>query len=207
MPGFYADSGERSQDGLIVWEPVTEAIDRARWLTAVYSDATLITQFDGDETDWTGGKILTTLSGWLYGYARALLTVRDDGTAQGPLLPGTISFMAARVQERLEPGNPAHWASLTRDAETRPVRYGPERLDEPTEGGFAGRFLAQLAVPNAQLAVLNGTTQLLDVTTGSTAAFTPGGVRQAGPLRIWDAIEAVWDLGIRPTVPAWIPSA
>jgi hypothetical protein len=140
-----------------------------------------------------GGKILTTLSGRLYGYARVLLTVRDDGTAAGPLLPGTISFMAARVQERPEPGNPAHWASLTRDAETRPVRYGPERLDESTEDGFAGRFLAQLAAPNAQLATLNGTTQLIDVTTGSTAAFTPDGVRQAGPLRIWDAIEAVWE--------------
>jgi protein-L-isoaspartate O-methyltransferase len=139
-----------------------------------------------------GGKILTTLSGWLYGYARVLLTVRDDGTAEGPLLPGTISFMAARVQERPEPGNPAHWASLTRDAETRPVRYGPERLDESTEDGFAGRFLAQLAAPNAQLATLNGTTQLIDVTTGSTAAFTPDGVRQAGPLRLWDAVEAAW---------------
>ncbi|MFG2016296.1 ATP-grasp peptide maturase system methyltransferase [Actinomadura geliboluensis] len=315
VPGFYADSGERSQVGLTVWEPVTEAIDQARWLTAVYSDTTLITQFDGDEIDWDrpapriggaptssstlpslvvrmwadadvqngqnvleigtgtgystalacerlgdsgdvtsvevdghrlsraaaalyecgyapdlavadglygywpcapydrivaacsvrtvprawltqtrpGGKILTTLSGWLYGYARVLLTVQDDGTAEGPLLPGTISFMAARVQERPEPGNPAHWASLTHDAEFRPVRHGPERLDDSTEDGFSGRFLAQLAAPNAQLTMMNGTAQLIDVTTGSTAAFTSDGVRQAGPVRLWDAIEATWD--------------
>ncbi len=140
-----------------------------------------------------GGKILTTLSGWLYGYARVLLTVQDDGTAEGPLLPGTISFMAARVQERPEPGNPAHWASLTHDAEPRPVRHGPERLDDSTEDGFSGRFLAQLAAPNAQLTMMNGTAQLIDVTTGSTAAFTSDGVRQAGPVRLWDASEATWD--------------
>ncbi|SNS89772.1 methyltransferase, ATP-grasp peptide maturase system [Actinomadura meyerae] len=315
VPGFYADSGERSEDGLTVWEPVTETIDRARWLAAVYSDTTLITQFDGDETDWSrplprtggtptssstlpslvvrmwadaelqdghnvleigtgtgystalacerlgdngdvtsvevdnrrlnhaaaalydcgyapdlavadglygywpcapydrivaacsvrtiprawlaqtrpGGKILTTLSGWLYGYARVLLTVQDDGTAEGPLLPGTISFMAARVQERPEPGNPAHWASLNPEAETRTVRHAPERLDEATEDGFSRRFLAQLAAPNAQIATLNGATHLIDVTTGSTAVFTPDGVRQTGPLRLWDAIEKTWD--------------
>ncbi|TDD34253.1 hypothetical protein E1287_17370 [Actinomadura sp. KC06] len=40
------------------------------------------------------------LSGWLYGSARVLLTVSGDGTAAGPLLPGTISFMAARTQNR-----------------------------------------------------------------------------------------------------------
>lgn len=319
VPGFYADSGKRSEDGLTIWEPVTEATDRERWLRAVHSDTTLITQFDGDEPDWDrpasriggaptssstlpslvvrmwadaeladghdvlevgtgtgystalacerlgdsgnvtsvevdgyrlnraaealygcgyspdlavadglygywpcapydrivaacsvrtvphawlaqsrpGGKILTTMSGWLYGYARVLLTVQDDGTAEGPLLPGTISFMTARVQERPEPGNPAHWAALARDADARPARHGPERLEEATEEGFFGRFLAQLAVPNAQLVKAGDATCLIDVTAGSTAALTAEGgdwrVRQAGPLRLWDAVEAVWD--------------
>ncbi|WP_245918670.1 ATP-grasp peptide maturase system methyltransferase [Actinomadura mexicana] len=319
VPGFYADSGKRSEDGLTVWDPVTEVIDRERWLKAVYSDTTLITQFDCEEPDWrhpasriggvptssstlpslvvrmwadaelddghdvleigtgTGystalasarlggsgnvtsvevdghrlnqaatalyecgyapdlaladglygywpcapydrivaacsvrtvprswlaqtrpdGKILTTLSGWLYGYSRVLLTVQDDGTAEGALLPGTVSFMAARVHERPEPGNPAHWRALTRDAAARAVRHSPECLDEPTEERFFGRFLAQLAVPNAQLATSDEAVQLIDVTTGSAATLIPGPdgwqVRQAGPLRLWDTVEAVWD--------------
>ncbi|MFI0404581.1 ATP-grasp peptide maturase system methyltransferase [Actinomadura sp. 3N508] len=320
VPGFYADSGKRSEDGLIVWEPVTEATDRERWAKAINSDTTLITQFDGDEPDWDrpvprvggaptssstlpslvvrmwvdaeledghdvleigtgtgystalacerlggsgnvtsvevdghrlsqaaealyacgyvpdlavadglygywpcapydrivaacsvrtvpdawvtqtrpGGKILTTLSGWLYGYARVLLTVRDDGTAEGPLLPGTISFMSARVQERPEPGNPTHWASLASNADARAVRHGPERLEAATEEGFFGRFLAQLAVPNAQLVTSGDTTCLIDVTTGSLAVLASNGgdwhVRQAGPLRLWDAVEDTFDL-------------
>ncbi len=44
-----------------------------------------------------GGKILLTLSGWLYGYARVLLTVADDGTAERHMLGGTVSFMSART--------------------------------------------------------------------------------------------------------------
>ncbi|MFI0367759.1 ATP-grasp peptide maturase system methyltransferase [Actinomadura sp. 1N219] len=327
VPGFYADSGKRSEDGLTIWEPVTEALDRERWLKAIQADTTLITQFDGDEPDWDhpvpriggaptssstlpslvvrmwvdaeledghdvleigtgtgystalacerlggsgnvssvevdghrlsqaaealyacgyvpdlavadglygywpcapydrivaacsvrtvphawlaqsrpGGKILTTLSGWLYGYARVLLTVQEDGTAEGPLLPGTISFMSARVQERPEPGNPAHWASLARNADARAVRHGPERLEAATEEGFFGRFLAQLAVPNAQLVTSADTTCLIDVTTGSAAVLASDEgerhVRQAGPLRLWDAVEDTldsWDQADRP---------
>ncbi|TYB46444.1 ATP-grasp peptide maturase system methyltransferase [Actinomadura chibensis] len=146
-----------------------------------------------------GGKILTTLSGWLYGYARVLLTVSDAHTAEGPLLDGTISFMAARTHERPDPGNPGHWASLTSDAPPRPVRHSPHRLDEATGEGFFGRFLAQLAAPNAQLLTGGGDVlHLVDVTTGATATLVPDRVhghlvRQAGPARLWDAVEAAWD--------------
>jgi protein-L-isoaspartate O-methyltransferase len=52
VPGFYADTGQRSDDGLTIWEPVTQATDAQRWLEATYADATLITQFDNDEPDW-----------------------------------------------------------------------------------------------------------------------------------------------------------
>src|SRR5690242_12152230 len=44
-----------------------------------------------------------TLSGWLYGYARVLLTVGEDGTAEGRLLPGTVS---ARAHAAPAFGNP-----------------------------------------------------------------------------------------------------
>lgn len=149
-----------------------------------------------------GGKLLATLSGWLYGYARVLLTVTDAYTAEGPLLDGTVSFMAARTHERPEPGNPGHWASLTGDAPPRPVRHSPHRLDEATEKGFFGRFLAQLAAPDAQLVTQGtgdgGVLSLVDVTTGAAATLTPDRVhghtvRQAGPARLWDAVEAAWD--------------
>ncbi|WP_242903114.1 ATP-grasp peptide maturase system methyltransferase [Actinomadura terrae] len=150
-----------------------------------------------------GAKILATLSGWLYGYARVLLTTREDGTAEGPLLPGTISFMAARAQERPAPGNPTDWDALTRDTPGHPARYGPGRLDEASDEAFFARFLAQLAAPNAQqLTDPEGdTVHLINVTTGSAATLTPDGtsggedwcVRQAGPLRLWDAVEAAWD--------------
>ncbi|WP_207936445.1 hypothetical protein [Actinomadura sp. KC216] len=52
VPGFYTDSGTRSEDGLTVWEPVTASTDPDRWLREVYRDQTLITQFDGDEPNW-----------------------------------------------------------------------------------------------------------------------------------------------------------
>ncbi|MCW2919735.1 MAG: hypothetical protein JWN52_7803 [Actinomycetia bacterium] len=144
-----------------------------------------------------GGKILTTLSGWLYGYARVLLTVQRDDTAEGPLLPGTVSFMAARTQNPPAFGNPAHWATLTRDADPRPARHNPDRLTEPTSESFFARFLAQLAAPNAQLGTVGDTVHLIDVTTGSAATLTPvDGVwqaRQSGPAQIWDAIETALD--------------
>jgi hypothetical protein len=107
--------------------------------------------------------------------------------------------MAARACERPEPGNPAHWASLTRDSPPRQVRHDPGWLDDPTPGGFFGRFLAQLAVPAAQLAADGqGGLHLVDLATGSAATFSPqsaGGqfVRQAGPVRLWDAVETAWD--------------
>ncbi|MFG2091683.1 MULTISPECIES: hypothetical protein [unclassified Spirillospora] len=79
----------------------------------------------------------------------------------------------------------------------RPVRHSPERLDEATEEGFFGRFLAQLAVPNAQVVTAGDAMHVTDVTSGSAATLAPddGGwrVQQAGPLRLWDAVKAVWE--------------
>lgn len=321
VPGFFSDTGRRDDNGLTTWEPVTAASSPQRWLAAVYSDSTLITQFDGKECDWgnsspqsggaptssstlpslvlrmwldadlhdgqsilevgtgtgystalacerlgssgevtsieidqyrlaqaaaalygagyvpdlaaadglygywpsgsfdrivaacsvkaiphpwlaqtrPGGKILTTLSGWLYGYARVLLTVIGPDAAEGRLLPGTISFMSARTHERPEPGNPSHWASLAREAPPGKARHDWSRLNDETPEGFFGRFIAQLAVPGTQL-LMDGADgmQLVDVTTGSAAAFPPGPgtdriVYQVGPRRLWDAVEAAWD--------------
>ncbi len=318
VPGFYLPADERDGRGLTVWEPVTAELDHGRWLAAAYSDATLITQFDGDEPDWKnpavrhggnptssatlpslvlrmwadadltegqrvlevgtgtgystalacerlgssagltsvevdphrlaraadalyglgyaptlavadglygywpeatfervvaacsfravppallaqtrpGGKVLITLTGWLYGHARVLLTVAADGTAEGRLLPGTVSFMPARTHAAPAFGNPAHWtADLPPKA--RMAAHGPERINAATEEAFHLRFLAQCALPHAQMTTVGEVVHLVDVVTGSAATLTPddGGwqVRERGPVRLWEQMEHVLD--------------
>ncbi|MEW2302856.1 ATP-grasp peptide maturase system methyltransferase [Streptomyces sp. NPDC006655] len=142
-----------------------------------------------------GGKILLTLSGWLYGYARVLLTVAEDGTAEGPLLPGTVSFMSVRAQAAPAFGNPAHWAAGLPER-GRPARYGPERISAADPEAFHLRFLAQCAVPDAQMTTVGGVVHLVDVVHGAAASLTPcddGGweVREAGPVRLWERVEEV----------------
>lgn len=143
-----------------------------------------------------GGKILLTLSGWLYGYARVLLTVAGDGTAEGALLPGTVSFMAARTHAAPAFGHPAHWAAGLPD-KPRTARHGPERLMAATEEAFHLRFLAQCAVPDAQMVTVDELVYLVDVVSGSAATLTPSDgewhVREGGPVKLWDRVENVLD--------------
>ncbi|WP_405084371.1 ATP-grasp peptide maturase system methyltransferase [Microbispora sp. NBC_01389] len=141
-----------------------------------------------------GGKILLPLSGWLYGYARVLLTVSDDGTAEGPLLDGTISFMPARAHAAPAFGNPDHWAAGPPQT-PRPARHGPQRINAATDEAFHLRFLAQCAVPDAQMTGVGDVVQLVDVVSGSVATITPRDgdweVRERGPVKLWERIEAV----------------
>ncbi|TQE15328.1 SAM-dependent methyltransferase [Streptomyces ipomoeae] len=315
VPGFYLPANERDGQGLMAWEPVTAELDHGRWLAAAYSDATLITQFDGDEPDWKqpsarhggaptssstlpslvlrmwedadlqdghtvleigtgtgystalacerlgsaaitsievdgrrldqaasalygcgytptlavadglygywpeakydrivaacsfravppslltqarpGGKILLTLSGWLYGYARVLLTVADDCAAEGTLLPGTVSFMSARIHAAPAFGNPAHWSSGLPET-GRAAKHSPERITAATGEAFHLRFLAQCAASDAQLVTVGETVHLVDVVTGSAATLTPVDgrweVRESGPVKLWERIETV----------------
>ncbi|MEU1452021.1 ATP-grasp peptide maturase system methyltransferase [Streptomyces avermitilis] len=143
-----------------------------------------------------GGKILLTLSGWLYGYARVLVTVAEDGTAAGQLLAGTVSFMSARMHAAPEFGNPAHWAAGL-PAMPRMARHRPERITDATEEAFHLRFLAQSAVPDAQMTTVSGVVHLVDVVTGSAATLTRQDcgwqVREGGAVRLWERIERVLD--------------
>ncbi|MDI6407462.1 ATP-grasp peptide maturase system methyltransferase [Streptomyces albus] len=143
-----------------------------------------------------GGKILLTLSGWLYGYARVLLTVSEDRTAEGQLLSGTVSFMSARSHAAPAFGNPAHWAAGLPDR-ARTTRQTPERITAATDEAFHLRFLAQSAVPDAQLTTVGEVVHLVDVVTGSAATLTPGedgwAVREGGPVKLWERIERVLD--------------
>lgn len=141
-----------------------------------------------------GGKILLTLSGWLHGYARVLLTVDGDGTAQGQLLPDTISFMSARTHAAPAFGNPAHWAAGLPDA-FRAAEHSPERITAATEAAFHLRFLAQCSVPDAQMTQVGEVMHLVDVVSRSAATLTPGEggwqVREGGPVRLWERIEKI----------------
>lgn len=152
-----------------------------------------------------GGKILLTLSGWLYGYARVLLTVKGNGTAEGKLLGGTVSFMSARTHEAPVFGNPAHWAAGVSGAAARMARHHPKRITAATEEAFHLRFLAQCAVPDAQMTTVGDIVHLVDVVTGSAATLTPAAdrweVREDGPVRLWERIEDVlclYDEAARP---------
>lgn len=316
IPGFYQPGAEEDEDGLTIWEPVTAEIDHARWLSEAYSDTTLITQFDGEETDWSdphvrhggtptssatlpslvmrmwadadisdhhtvleigtgtgystalacerlgsdavtsvevdgrrldqaaaalhrcgyaptlaaadgqfgywpsapvdrivagcsfrvvpphlvgqlrpGGKALLPLSGWMYGYARVLLTM-TNGMAAGPLLPGTISFMTARADAPPMFGNPSHWAAMS-TAGGRLARHNPDRITAASGESFHLRFLAQCAVPKAQMTYIGDVICLVDVATGSVALLTPQErewrVRETGPVKLWQQVEHVLD--------------
>jgi methyltransferase of ATP-grasp peptide maturase system len=151
-----------------------------------------------------GGKLLLTLVGWLYGHARVLLTANGDGTAEGPLLPGTVSFMPARTHAAPMFGDPARWADRITGPD-REARHTPDRITDPTAAAFHTRFLAQTAVPNAQLVHLGDVVHLVDVASGSAAHLTRDGtgdrggddgawrVRESGPVRLWERIEQLLD--------------
>ncbi|MEU0742540.1 ATP-grasp peptide maturase system methyltransferase [Streptomyces sp. NPDC006134] len=317
VPGFYLPADRCDARGLTVWEPITAELDRDRWLTAAYSDMSLVTQFVGEEPDWSdphvrrggtptsssappsfalrmwedaevteghtvleigtgtgystalacerldsshvtsvdvdprrlaaasnalhdcgyaptlaaadgtygywpeawfdrivttcsfrtvppaliaqtrpGGKILLTLSGWLHGHARALLTVAEDGTAEGPLVPGTVSFLPAPSHAAPPFGNPGDWAAGL-SGKPRAARHRPERLTAMDEDASHLRFLVQNAVPAAQMLTVDGIVHVIDVSTGSAATLTSADgcwqVREGGPVKLWERVEQIVD--------------
>ncbi|GAA2050502.1 ATP-grasp peptide maturase system methyltransferase [Streptomyces cheonanensis] len=131
-----------------------------------------------------GGKILVTLSGWMYANALALLDVTGPGRATGRFLPGYTSFMIARPHDR-----PPRPTLTLLPGEERPSRIDPAKL-----GTWTGSWIAQLAAPSAEHMGTGAEQILWDVSSGSQARTAPnpdGGwtVVQRGPLRLWDRVE------------------
>lgn len=144
-----------------------------------------------------GGKILTTLRGWLGASSGLIrLDVTGDQTAEGNFLPGTISFMPARRHDHA-PLDSVIPSWIRRDGPERRTSVDPEIIIDPWK--WTPMFLAQLAAPTGQhlcFSVDGGPLNdyLIDIEHQAVVAFTPQPdgsytVRQAGPVALWDAVE------------------
>ncbi|MGH3342456.1 MAG: hypothetical protein ACRDPK_06135 [Carbonactinosporaceae bacterium] len=134
-----------------------------------------------------GGRILVTVTGWLFAFALARLTVRPDGTADGSFLTSDVSFMIARSQE--PPGN-MHIPAPDEGVESG-SSVAPDVFD-----GWKSRWVVQCAVPWAQHARMSVYGEpladyLVDARSGAFAVVRKGRdgvvlVRQGGPERLWN---------------------
>ncbi|MEV5412600.1 ATP-grasp peptide maturase system methyltransferase [Thermopolyspora sp. NPDC052614] len=135
-------------------------------------------------------RIITTLSGWLFGSGLIALDVVRPDYATGRFLPGAISFMPARahIAPPLNPVLPPQ------EGHKRNAVVGPEIFTD-----WMGRFLAQLAAPYVQYLSLmpdGGDWPqyvLRDSASGAYAWLIHRGstwmTLQGGPTRLWDRIE------------------
>jgi methyltransferase of ATP-grasp peptide maturase system len=154
-----------------------------------------------------GGRILTTLGSWPNGAGLALLTVGEDGAAEGRMV-GHSSFMHARSHVP---------AAVVGDLAAR-LAYPDTRREAEVHpalllGSDMPALLAQLAAPGSQIVQLAGREKegyglvLIDAVRESFAQFSPVGgrwaVAQGGPLALWDRVEEgvqAWQQAGRPKV-------
>ncbi|MEU4574604.1 ATP-grasp peptide maturase system methyltransferase [Nonomuraea sp. NPDC023979] len=136
-----------------------------------------------------GGTITTPMLGWTEGAAFAHLYVADDGTASGRFLD-TVWFMPART----------HAAPPLESIELGVGTKSYTRTDPSLLKDDTARFVAQLAVPQAQHAWAGDILTLDDPGSGSHADVRPDQagrwlVHQQGPASLWDDAEralSVW---------------
>jgi SAM-dependent methyltransferase len=147
-----------------------------------------------------GGTILTDLRGDFAGNL-ARLTVDTDQSAHGRFLPETVRFMPLRsVQHPIENDLP----ELSSRAVSEPGDQRTTSLDPTTIRKRAFGFLAQLTMPGTQAArtrVTDGPWYfcVTDPTSQSwarveTETTADRAVTQGGDRRLWDELEATYDL-------------
>ncbi|MDT3398138.1 ATP-grasp peptide maturase system methyltransferase [Streptomyces sp. B1866] len=140
-----------------------------------------------------GGVVLVTLQGRLAASGLARLTVSGPARAEGRFLPGTVSFMIARTDAPPELGDVSE--VVARPGEERDTAVGADVCHD-----WTGNFVVQLGAPEVQwlgYSVEKGPYRdyFIDAETGSYALLLPRGdgtwrVRQGGPRRVWDGVEA-----------------
>ncbi|MCX5194435.1 ATP-grasp peptide maturase system methyltransferase [Streptomyces sp. NBC_00249] len=152
-----------------------------------------------------GGIILATIGSLTTGTGLAKVSVREDGTAEGRFV-SHASFMQARSQAVTPVAGDLSSRVAYADSERRAL-VPPTDLDEPMPA-----FLAQLAAPAAQVVRVRATdgrarVYLFDPSRESFAELVQDGdewgVRQGGPVRLWDDIERAllgWDDMGRPGI-------
>ncbi|WP_371780075.1 ATP-grasp peptide maturase system methyltransferase [Streptosporangium subroseum] len=133
----------------------------------------------------SGGTITAPMKGWIDGAAFAHLRVAEDGSASGRFLGDDVYFMTAR--SHLPPPQPP---LVMGRGEVSEGRVDPSMVRD----NATAQWVAQLAVPQMQLAWAEDIATLFDSGTGSQAdvSTNPNGgwtVYQHGPLRLWDAVE------------------
>jgi methyltransferase of ATP-grasp peptide maturase system len=136
-----------------------------------------------------GGTITAPMWGWMGGVAFAHLRMAGDGTATGRFLEDSLYFMTAR-SHRPPPRPP-----LVRGVGD----VSESGIDPALLRNGAARWVAQLAVPQAQISWGADATFLTDVSTGSRAEAQPGPaggwkVLQHGRVRLWDEVESAIEL-------------
>lgn len=153
-----------------------------------------------------GGSLLVNLHTELTGVLAAL-TVTGPGTATGRFLPGIAGFMSARPGPDSPPAYRRPYSSDDRTVDSHsPV--DPDAFDDPA---FA--FVADLHLPAVHLSRITATDGdhglRLTAEDGSWAEAwhtrTDGGhpVRQAGPRRLWRAVERAHDFFEDHDRPSW----
>lgn len=138
-----------------------------------------------------GGVILANLHRHLIGGSLVRLTIREDGSASGPLLADWGGFMPLRAHQRTDPA-PLISAASQQDGDKRDSRL-PAPVNDNAQAWIVLADLLLAEVSRTDIARTDGDVQWLTHPDGSWAYHdtTTSTVEQGGPRRLWDELERI----------------